>query len=66
MAGSYDRPTEGQTLDLRRLGDAVGRLVSRLNVFLDNDVAAFSRQADEAGLSLFPDPGLIPPGEDTP
>jgi photosystem II stability/assembly factor-like uncharacterized protein len=60
LASSYDRPTEGQRLDLRRMDEAVARLVTTLNAFLAGDVAAFRRQADQAGLSLFPDPGLVP------
>lgn len=62
LAGSWDRPTEGQRLDLRRMEDAVGRLTSRMNVFLNNDVADFRRRVADAGLDLFPDPGLVTAG----
>ncbi len=60
LASSYDRPTEGQILDLRRMGEAVDRLVSRVNAFLSADVVAFRRRLEEAGLSYFPDLGLVP------
>ncbi|MHB1193802.1 MAG: VPS10 domain-containing protein [Longimicrobiales bacterium] len=60
LATSYDRPTEGQRVDLRRMEEAVSRLATGVNAFLAGDVAAFRRQVDGAGLSLFPDPGLVP------
>jgi hypothetical protein len=64
LAGSYDRPTEGQRVDLRRMEEAVVRLVADLNAFLGGDVAAFRARVERAGLSVFPDPGLVPdPGE---
>ncbi|GMV07441.1 MAG: hypothetical protein AMXMBFR53_37160 [Gemmatimonadota bacterium] len=66
LAGSYDRPTEGQRLDLRRLGDAVTRLTSSMNAFLAGDVASFRRQVSDAGLSPFPDPGLLTPPPEVP
>lgn len=65
LASSWDRPTEGQRLDLRRMEDAVGRLTSRMNVFLDNDVADFRRRVADAGLAIFPDPGLVTPGTES-
>ncbi len=59
LAGSYDRPTEGQILDLRRMGEALVRLESALNDFLAGPVASFRRQVAEADLDIFPDPGSV-------
>jgi photosystem II stability/assembly factor-like uncharacterized protein len=59
LGGSYDRPTEGQRVDLRRLEAAVSELTARMNAFLDGRVADFRRRVTEAGLTLFPDLPLL-------
>jgi photosystem II stability/assembly factor-like uncharacterized protein len=59
LAGSYDRPTEGQVLDLRRMEEALVRLESTLNDFLSGPVASFRRQVAEANLDIFPNPDPV-------
>jgi hypothetical protein len=59
LVGSYDRPTEGQLLDLRRMGEALARLESAWNGFLAGPVASFRRQVAEANLDIFPNPGSV-------
>jgi photosystem II stability/assembly factor-like uncharacterized protein len=59
LAGSYDRPTEGQLLDLRRMADALERLESGMNVFLVGDVARFRERVIAAELDVFPEPRLV-------
>lgn len=59
MAASYDRPTEGQRLDLRRMGEALSRLEARVNAFLDVDLATFRSRLDDADLALVPRPDRV-------
>jgi photosystem II stability/assembly factor-like uncharacterized protein len=56
LASSYDRPTEGQRLDLRRTAEAVERLETKLDAFLGSEVAVFRGRVREAGLEVFPRP----------
>ena len=59
LAGSYDRPTEGQLLDLRRMADALDRLEGTMNVFLVDDVARFRELVRAANLDAFPEPEMV-------
>ena len=59
MAASYDRPTEGQRLDLRRMGEALSRLEARVNAFLDVDLATFRSRLEDADLALVPRPERV-------
>lgn len=59
LSASYDRPTEGQRLDLRRMAEALGRLEARVNAFLDLDVAAFRSRVEDAGVEVFPRPERV-------
>jgi hypothetical protein len=59
LAGSYDRPTEGQTLALRRMEEALDALETALNDFLAGPVADFRRRVEAADIDLFPDPGRV-------
>jgi photosystem II stability/assembly factor-like uncharacterized protein len=59
LGGSYDRPTEGQKLDLARMTVAVEELESALNRLVVSQVAEFRRMVEAAGLGTFPDPGLL-------
>ncbi|MEJ2204252.1 MAG: hypothetical protein P8170_09090 [Gemmatimonadota bacterium] len=59
LAGSYDRPTEGQRLDLERMGDAVARLESAMNQLILGPVADFRRLLEAAELGSFPQIRLL-------
>jgi photosystem II stability/assembly factor-like uncharacterized protein len=59
LDGSYDRPTEGQRLDLQRMTVAVQELESAMNRLVVVQVAEFRRMVEDAGLGTFPDPGLL-------
>jgi hypothetical protein len=58
MEDSFDAPTEGQTLDLARLGDALDHLETRMRGFLAVDLVRFRDQVSDAGLELVPVPAL--------
>ncbi len=55
LSSSYDRPTEGQRLDLRRMREAVEVLEARFDAFLASEVAGFRRRLDASEIELFPE-----------
>jgi hypothetical protein len=59
LAGSYDRPTEGQLLNLGRMADAVERAEDRMNIFLVSDVEDFRELVQAANLEAFPQPRMV-------
>ncbi|MDH5760198.1 MAG: hypothetical protein OEZ65_11465 [Gemmatimonadota bacterium] len=59
LSTSYDRPTEGQRLDLQRMDEALSRLESLMNGFLSLDVADFRALVREHGFGDFPRPPLV-------
>jgi photosystem II stability/assembly factor-like uncharacterized protein len=61
LGSSWDRPTEGQRLDLHRMDDALRRVVDRLNGFIEGEWGPFRGRVEAGGLTPLPDPGVVPP-----
>jgi photosystem II stability/assembly factor-like uncharacterized protein len=59
LGSSYDRPTEGQRLDLRRMEEALDRLEAEMNIFLAGEVERFRARIIAAGVEVFPAPTLV-------
>jgi len=59
LSSSYDRPTEGQRLDLRRMTEAMERLETSVDAFLGSEVAGFRGRVRNAGLEVFPAPWAV-------
>ncbi|RMH13554.1 MAG: hypothetical protein D6701_12225 [Gemmatimonadetes bacterium] len=60
MASTYDRPTEGERLDLQRTAEALDRAVERMNTFLAVDYAAFVERVRAAGIDPLPHIPTLP------
>lgn len=60
LGSSWDRPTEGQRVDVHRMEDALRRVSDRLNGFLEGEWGAFRRRVEASGLTPLPDPGMVP------
>jgi photosystem II stability/assembly factor-like uncharacterized protein len=55
MAFTRDAPTEADRITLMRMGESLGRLVSRFNAFLTGRIGDYRRRAEAAGLGVLPD-----------
>jgi hypothetical protein len=52
LTSSYDRPTEGQRLDLIRMEEELDGLTQRIGDFLILDINFFARRVEDAGLDV--------------
>jgi hypothetical protein len=50
LTSSYDKPTEGQRLDLIRMEEELDGLTLRIGDFLILDINLFARRVGDAGL----------------
>jgi hypothetical protein len=55
LGSTRDAPTEADRINLMRMGEQVGRVVSRLNAFLTGRVGAFRQRVESVGIGVFPD-----------
>ncbi|MCH7891842.1 MAG: hypothetical protein IH921_10110, partial [Gemmatimonadetes bacterium] len=52
LTSSYDKPTEGQRLDLIRMEEELDGLTQRIGDFLILDINLFARRVEDAGLDV--------------
>ncbi len=62
IASTRDAPTEGQRIALTRMGEALDRIVGRLNAVLSGEVGELRRAAQEAGIIGLPELRPVPRG----
>ena len=60
ISSSYDAPTEGQRIALRRMEEEVTRLVDAINGIVLLEMAEFGRAVMAADLEVFPTVDVIP------
>ncbi len=59
LSSSYDRPTEGQRIDLIRMEEALGLLTDEIDGILLLDVPRFRDRVEAVGIDVFPSVGPI-------